>query len=75
MSHASVLAAIAATGGRVVASFELDEDGQTIGADRHLGEKRLSRCSACGERGHTIKRCNGPGVAPRPTYDQRRRAR
>lgn len=71
MSHAAVLAAITATGGRLVASFTLDADGRTVGAASTHNSR--TRCSICHEHGHTAPRCNGAGVAPRPTYQERRK--
>lgn len=72
-SHAYVVAAILASGGRLVASFELDKEGRTVGAP--LTHNRRRRCGACGEHGHDLKRCNGEGQAPRPSYDERVRGK
>lgn len=68
--HAFIVATILANGGRMVASFELDARGQTVGA--RLTSNRFYRCSACGQDGHSIERCQGEGKPPRPTYQERR---
>jgi hypothetical protein len=73
VTHADVMAAIEARGGGLVASFVLDARGQTLGAPRE--GRKLHSCSGCGEPGHTLLRCNGPGNPPRPTYDQQRSAK
>lgn len=70
-SRACVVAAIEKSGGKLVASFELDADGRTVGA--RLTSNRFYRCSACGEDGHSKARCNGPGQPPMPTFHERRR--
>lgn len=67
--HACVVAAILAGGGRVVASFELDADGRTVGAP--ITHNRRARCSNCGEPGHTTKRCNGAGNEPKLPHSVR----
>jgi hypothetical protein len=72
MTHAEIVAVIERHGGRLVASFTLDADGQTIGARRD--RNRTNTCGACGACGHTIRRCKGAGEAPRPTYEERRKA-
>lgn len=69
----SVLEAITARGGRIVYSVTIDETGQDVDALRTYQRRR--RCGACGEHGHDVKRCMGPGVAPRPTQRERRLAR
>jgi hypothetical protein len=71
VTHADIVKAIEARGGRVVASLVLDETGQTEGAPREYNSK--IRCSVCGERGHSRKRCDGPGQPLKPTYEERRR--
>lgn len=68
-AHLRVIAAIEARGGRLVASLELDDMGRTIGAPTPF---RAYRCSSCHADGHSIERCNGPGVPPRPSYSERR---
>lgn len=72
MTHVEIVAAIEARGGRLVASFVLDDLGRTVGTprDRH----RMNTCGECGEPGHTIRRCNGMGNAPQPTYEEKRKA-
>ncbi len=51
--HADIVAAIEAHGGRLVASFVLDEDGRTVGA--RPTHNRKATCSVCGEKGHTSR--------------------
>jgi hypothetical protein len=62
-THADIVAAIEAGGGRIAASFELDEHGRSIGGDSH--DVRGHRCSVCGRRGHNARRCQGEGLPPR----------
>jgi hypothetical protein len=71
MSHADILAAIERTG-HLVASFELDAHGRTVGDDTR---PRVHHCAECGERGHNSKRCRGVGQAPRETDRERRLSR
>lgn len=71
VSHAEIVQAITARGGRLVASFVLDADGQTVG---HRTSNRRCHCTSCGAPGHTAMRCNGEGVAPKPTHRERRKA-
>lgn len=61
---------IASVGGTLVASFELDSEGRTIGGKSE--GYRQYRCSGCHADGHSIERCNGPGNPPRPSYSERR---
>lgn len=70
--HSAVLAAIYDSGGHLVASFELDQDGQTVGLRRD-GNRR-AHCSACGEPGHIRQRCRGAGNPPKLTHRELRRA-
>lgn len=70
ITHEIIVVAIERSGGRLTASFTLDADGETIGLRRT--HNRRTTCGACGEPGHTIARCNGPGQPPRPTYAERR---
>lgn len=70
--HSAVLAALHDHGGRLVASFELDADGRTIGARSE--SNRSYRCSGCGRSGHSIERCNGEGQPPKPSYRESRMA-
>lgn len=63
MTHAEIVAAIEQHGGRLVASFELDADGRTVGA--RLTANRFYRCSTCGQDGHSKQRCNGVGNEPK----------
>jgi hypothetical protein len=78
VSHADVLAAITARGGRLVASFTIDKRGDVLGAGsrpkRQHQRRKLYSCTGCGAAGHSTRRCNGPGNPPRPTSDERRRA-
>jgi hypothetical protein len=62
--HLLVVEAIQRHGGRLVASFELDVDGRTVGEPATHNRRR--RCGACGEYGHDLKRCMGEGAAPKP---------
>lgn len=62
---------IESVGGVLVASFELDAEGRTIGRGCS-GGVRDYRCSGCGRRGHSIERCNGEDQPPKPTYHERR---
>jgi hypothetical protein len=71
VTHASVLAAIAATGGRLVASFTLDEDGRTVGARKT--HNAGIHCSKCDDPGHSAPRCRGAGEPPKLTHQERRR--
>lgn len=68
-SHAFVVAAILASGGRLAASFELARDGRTVGA--RLTSNRFYRCSTCGRDGHSSRRCNGEGKEPKLPSDTR----
>lgn len=70
MTHADIVKAIESRAGRIVASFVLDADGRTVGG-RSTHNKR-SRCSACGEVGHIVTRCNGKGNEPRAKYEDTR---
>ncbi|RPH65014.1 MAG: hypothetical protein EHM89_00295 [Acidobacteria bacterium] len=62
---------IAACGGVLVASFELDDEGRTVGAPST--HNRAPRCGACGRHGHNVKRCTGEFSEPRPAYARHRR--
>lgn len=67
--HLEIEKAILKSGGRLVASFELDADGRTVGAPST--HNRRAHCSECGEPGHISRRCRGVGEAPAPLYERR----
>jgi hypothetical protein len=71
MTHVEIVQAIVARGGRLIASFVLDEYGRTLGAP--VTQRRPHHCSACNVSGHTLARCNGPGNEPRLTHSERRK--
>ena len=58
--------AIAAHGGSVIYSVELDAQGRNVGRGQSGGVQRARRCGACGDVGHDRKRCNGKGRPPKP---------
>lgn len=66
MTHAEIVAAIERSGGRLVASFELDARGRTMGLASRQESNAQRHCGACGEPGHDVKRCMGPGKEPAP---------
>lgn len=75
---AEVHAAIIAKRGRIVASFELDEFGLTVGRagvkrGAH-GQQRQRHCGICGAADHDAKRCNGAGQTPKPLATRHRKA-